>query len=69
MPPALHLGVRFSAARLAQACCAGLGIGLLFIACRIIVSFLPHQAVGNDFAFAYVSGRVVRDGTDPYRTD
>lgn len=47
----------------------GLGVGLFLVAARVVVAFLPHQTVDNDFALAYVEGHAARAGCDPYRTD
>lgn len=57
---------RYSFSRITSALMAGFGIGLVLAAISTIGGFLPRQMTDNDFAFAYVSGRILREGRDPY---
>src|SRR5437867_5295303 len=45
----------------------GLGLALLFVACRTIVRFLPARMYGSDFSQAYLAAHAWQHGRDPYQ--
>jgi hypothetical protein len=60
---------RYSFTRVFSAVKVGLGLALIVAAVRAVTFFLPTRINENDFSMAYLSGRVLADGGNPYRTD